>query len=123
IEELLSGGATRVGFDVHVVTHNGHSAGFKLHDVDGPKIRRQPQRQAVSSVQRASANSGGMLRTRLRRVRMFDGRWFLGSRRKNRRCQPRPSKKEAQPEKRPIARLGKKPLIATYVQSLTQILC
>ncbi len=44
IKKGLSGGAVRIGFDVHGVTHHGWRASVELNNIDGSEIRRQPQR-------------------------------------------------------------------------------
>ena len=78
IEQLLSGCAASIGFDMYGVTHGRCGASFKLDDVDRAEIRRQPQCQAISGAQHAIAHGGRVLRARLRGPRIFEGRRFFG---------------------------------------------
>jgi len=47
-----------------------------------PKIRRQPQRQAICGGQHAGANSGGVLRTRVNGLGVLEDCWLLSFGRK-----------------------------------------
>ena len=112
IQELLSGGAAGIGFDVHGVAHDGRGARLELNDVDGPEIRCQPQRQTIFGTHHAVANNRGMLRTRVRRLGALDGRWFFSFGRKDRRRERCQAKKDRQnAEQRHTARDRKKPLM------------
>ncbi len=123
IEEPLSGGTAGIGFDVHGVAHDWRGAGLELGDVDGPEIRRQPQRQTIFGAQYTGANNGGVLRTRVRGLGVFEGRRFFSFGRKHRRCEGRQEKKDGQDAgKRHRARDRKKPLMETYIHRRTRFL-
>src|SRR5216684_4173534 len=81
-EELLSGGATGVGFNMHGIADEWRGAGLEGNDIYRSEISGQLQRQTIFGFEHAIADSGGMRRARVTGLRALNGGAFfcIGSR-------------------------------------------